>query len=70
MTNKKFSFRQFISNLNDPDFEGGFYLPNIQRKFVWSEEQIAKLYDSILREYPIGGNSNKNLPVIPVNTYH
>lgn len=27
--------------------------PNIQRAFVWSEDQICRLYDSILREYPI-----------------
>ncbi len=29
-------------------------MPNIQRPFVWSEEQIARLFDSIMREYPIG----------------
>lgn len=29
-------------------------LPAIQRSFVWGEEQIAKLFDSILRGYPIG----------------
>src|SRR5699024_10361150 len=27
--------------------------PNIQRPFVWSEKQIEKLFDSIMREYPI-----------------
>jgi hypothetical protein len=27
-------------------------LPNIQRPFVWSEEQICRLFDSLL-EYPI-----------------
>ena len=31
-----------------------FFLPAIQRKFVWSPEQICKLFDSIMREYPIG----------------
>jgi len=29
-------------------------LPAIQRDFVWSEKKIAKLYDSIMRGYPIG----------------
>jgi uncharacterized protein with ParB-like and HNH nuclease domain/5-methylcytosine-specific restriction endonuclease McrA len=29
-------------------------LPAIQRDFVWSEEKIGKLLDSIMREYPIG----------------
>lgn len=30
-----------------------FILPAIQRKFVWSTEQIELLFDSIMREYPI-----------------
>ena len=30
-----------------------FLLPAIQRKFVWSTEQIELLFDSIIREYPI-----------------
>lgn len=29
-------------------------LPAIQRDFVWEEEKIAKLLDSILRGYPVG----------------
>lgn len=29
-------------------------LPAIQRSFVWGEDQIVKLFDSILRGYPIG----------------
>ena len=28
-------------------------MPNIQRPFVWSEEQICRLFDSVLRQYPI-----------------
>ena len=31
-----------------------YYLPPIQRTFVWDEERIHKLFDSILRGYPIG----------------
>lgn len=31
-----------------------YFLPNIQRAFVWKEEQIIKLFDSLLRGYPIG----------------
>jgi hypothetical protein len=49
----KHSLRKIVSFLNNPDEEGGFWLPNIQRPFVWSEEQICRLFDSILREYPI-----------------
>lgn len=39
--------------LNNAGEDGGFWLPNIQRWFVWREEQICRLFDSILREYPI-----------------
>lgn len=31
-----------------------YYLPSIQRKFVWSMQQIEDLFDSILQGYPIG----------------
>lgn len=30
------------------------YLPAIQRKFIWKHNQIEKLFDSIMRDYPIG----------------
>ena len=30
-----------------------YFLPSIQREFVWSTEQIEKLFDSIMRDYPI-----------------
>ncbi len=53
MKNQKQTLRKIISFLNNPDEEGGFWLPNIQRPFVWGEEQICRLFDSILREYPI-----------------
>jgi uncharacterized protein with ParB-like and HNH nuclease domain len=53
MKNQKVTIRKIVGFLNDVDADGGFWLPNIQRPFVWSEEQICRLYDSILREYPI-----------------
>jgi uncharacterized protein with ParB-like and HNH nuclease domain len=31
-----------------------FRLPSIQRSFVWEEERICKLMDSIMNDYPIG----------------
>jgi Protein of unknown function DUF262 len=34
--------------------EEGFALPAIQRPYVWKEKQIAMLFDSILRSYPLG----------------
>lgn len=54
MANQSETIRKFVKYLNNKDEQGGYWLPNIQRPFVWKEEQIEKLYDSILREYPIG----------------
>lgn len=31
-----------------------YFLPAIQREFVWETDQIEKLFDSILGDYPIG----------------
>lgn len=53
MKNQKQTIRKIVSFLNNRDEDGGFWLPNIQRPFVWGEDQICKLFDSILREYPI-----------------
>lgn len=33
---------------------GEIVLPAIQRNFVWRQEQITKLLDSIMRSYPVG----------------
>ena len=49
----KHSLRKIVTFLNNADEDGGFWLPNIQRPFVWSEEQMCRLFDSIMREYPI-----------------
>lgn len=51
--NKKQTIKKIVGFLNNPEEDGGFWLPNIQRPFVWDEEQICRLFDSILREYPI-----------------
>lgn len=53
MKTQKLSLRKIVSYLNNPEEDGGFWLPNIQRPFVWSEDQICRLFDSILRQYPI-----------------
>ena len=34
--------------------EDGYRLPSIQRSFVWEEERICKLMDSLMTDYPIG----------------
>ena len=41
---------QMLGGLRDRQF----VLPDIQREFVWSEDQIAELFDSLMRGYPIG----------------
>lgn len=53
MKNKHDSIRKIVGYLNNEEHDGGFWLPNIQRPFVWSEKQIEMLFDSIMREYPI-----------------
>ncbi|MGI2028003.1 GmrSD restriction endonuclease domain-containing protein [Endozoicomonas acroporae] len=53
MKNKTESIRKMVTYLNNEEKEGGFWLPNIQRPFVWHEEQIERLFDSIMRQYPI-----------------
>lgn len=41
--------REVIQEINKK-----YFLPDIQRPFVWDEEQIYKLFDSLMRRYPIG----------------
>lgn len=45
--------------------DGGYFLPAIQRKFVWSDKKIVALFDSVMRGYPIGSlliwKTNQNL---------
>ena len=31
-----------------------YVLPAIQREFVWSTDQVCRLFDSLMRGYPIG----------------
>nr|WP_315246028.1 DUF262 domain-containing protein [uncultured Albidiferax sp.] len=51
---KAISIRKIVNDINDGTADGGgLWLPNIQRDFVWTEDQICRLFDSILREYPI-----------------
>ena len=42
-----------VTSLNQID-SGDIVLPAIQRDFVWSEDKIEKLMDSIMRGYPVG----------------
>jgi len=53
MKNSKDSFRKFVSFLNNPDQDGGYWLPNIQRPFVWKDAKVRDLFDSLYKGYPI-----------------
>ena len=46
---KALSIKDAIDAINNRDY----LLPAIQRKFVWSSQQICVLFDSIMRGYPI-----------------
>jgi hypothetical protein len=52
---------KLISRVADGDIK----IPAFQRRFVWAEDQVIELLDSIYRDYPIGSillwNSNEKL---------
>ena len=50
MAYSSLSIRQLITDINS----NKYYLPAIQRKFVWGEEKICRLFNSIMQDYPIG----------------
>jgi len=55
MKNHTITIRKIVKELNQEDGrDGGLWLPNIQRNFVWKEDQIERLFDSLMRDYPIG----------------
>lgn len=37
-----------------PDLNSRIFLPGLQREFVWNPSQIEMLFDSLVRDYPIG----------------
>lgn len=43
-----------ISNLMTQIYNKEIVLPAIQRDFVWEEERITQMFDSIMRGYPLG----------------
>lgn len=44
-----FCIKDLIEEINSK-----YFLPHIQRPFVWGEDKIIKLFDSLLRGYPVG----------------
>jgi len=60
------SVKDAVNNINNS--ANGWFLPNTQRQYVWgsryeNELYICKLFDSLLRGYPIGGLILWNTPV-------
>lgn len=48
------TIKSMLADINNADADGGgLWLPNIQRLFVWDEQQIERLFDSIMRQYPL-----------------
>ena len=43
-----------IKEAIDEIYANRYLLPAIQREFVWDTEQIERLFDSLMRDYPIG----------------
>jgi uncharacterized protein with ParB-like and HNH nuclease domain len=56
MDGKKSSFQKpiTIKEVTEGVHRHKYLLPAIQREFVWDEDQIIKLFDSLMRGYPIG----------------
>ncbi len=52
------TIRHAVQNVLD----GKYFLPSIQREFVWDTDQIEMLFDSILRGYPISSFLFWNVP--------
>ena len=48
MSYKPRSLFRLIDEINH-----SLFLPHIQRPFVWEEEQMLRLFDSLMRNYPI-----------------
>lgn len=50
------SVREYLTDINEYTF-----LPGIQREFVWNPSQIARLFDSLIRNYPVGAITEWNV---------
>ena len=59
------SVRELIQGLE----EKKFYLPSIQRTFVWETDQIEKLFDSLMRGFPIGSFLFWKTPTNAINNF-
>jgi hypothetical protein len=46
-----------------PQINSTFYLPALQREFVWTADQICTIFDSLMRRYPISSFLFWQVPV-------
>ena len=44
------SVKELVEGIRD----GKYFLPSIQREFVWDTDRIARLFDSLMKGFPIG----------------
>ncbi len=58
MSFRSITIRKALDHISRHDY----VLPAIQREFVWSGDQISRLFDSVLREFPIGTFLFWNVP--------
>lgn len=65
MAYSSLSIKELVADISDKKY----FLPAIQRKFVWSEEKICNLFDSIMRDYPIGTFLFWDLPAKKADLY-
>lgn len=56
---------EVISNIDSKKY----LLPSIQREFVWSAEQIERLFDSLMRDYPISSFLFWEVPNQSINAF-
>ena len=67
------SLASVVENINKK-----YFLPAIQRSFVWDEERIIELFDSLYKDYPIGNSifwridnwNNKLCPLYQFEPFH
>lgn len=59
------SIKMLINGITD----NRYFLPAIQRKFVWDEDRICTLFNSIMKDYPIGTFLFWDLPAKQAKNY-
>jgi hypothetical protein len=57
--------KDYLDGINDYIF-----LPGLQREFVWKPKQIASLFDSLIRGYPVGILTEWNVRGSKVEDFH